>query len=267
MLDEKFTGNGKVVLLAGGGKIYTDIAARFVRSERDLEDIVASPYSKKIVENILSSGHRAALEFDFFIFGLEGYSRVTETQLVRKRLASYLIKSGRAELGGKRRYSVVYPRGVAEFTAPVTLPGGATVNLSGRNLADLGRQWYEAGLDADLPEEDLRYLKPQATEFKAIVGMNAHALLDWFSIRCCRNAQHEIRHLAWQMLRLCRKAAPDLFAGAGPNCVQLGYCPENALQNARCRGRIITKDEAMALLRSARGAAAAPPAQDEFAGD
>ena len=60
MLDEKFTGNGKVVLLAGGGKIYTDIAARFVRSERDLEDIVASPYSKKIVENILSSGHRAA---------------------------------------------------------------------------------------------------------------------------------------------------------------------------------------------------------------
>lgn len=27
MLDEKFTGNGKVVLLAGGGKIYTDVAA------------------------------------------------------------------------------------------------------------------------------------------------------------------------------------------------------------------------------------------------
>ena len=27
MLDEKYTGNGKVVLLAGGGKIYTDIGA------------------------------------------------------------------------------------------------------------------------------------------------------------------------------------------------------------------------------------------------
>ena len=34
MLDEKYTGNGKVVLLAGGGKIYRDIAARFVRGER-----------------------------------------------------------------------------------------------------------------------------------------------------------------------------------------------------------------------------------------
>ena len=43
MLEEKYTGNGKVLLLAGGGRIFTDIAARFVRSERSLDDIVASP--------------------------------------------------------------------------------------------------------------------------------------------------------------------------------------------------------------------------------
>ena len=177
MLDEKYTGNGKVVLLAGGGKIYTDIAARFVRSERSLEEIVASPYSRQIVRNILESGHRAALEFDFFLFGVEGYSRVTETQLVRKRLASYLIKSGRAELGGKRRFSVVYPASVRDFGAEVTLPDGHTTRLTGRDLADLTRQWYDAGLEAGLPEEDLRYLKPQATEFKAIIGMNAHGLV------------------------------------------------------------------------------------------
>ena len=35
--------------------------------------------------------------------------------------------------------------------------------------------------------------------------------------------------------------------------MQLGYCPENKLQNARCKGRIITKDEALAVLRE-RGA-------------
>ena len=253
MLEEKFTGNGKVVLLAGGGKIYTDIAARFVRSERDLEEIVASPYSRQIVQNILDSGHRAALEFDFFLFGVEGYSRVTETQLVRKRLASYLIKSGRAELNGKRSYSVVYPRSVAQFAAQVTLPDGHVASLSGHDLAEISRQWYDAGLNAGLPEEDLRYLKPQATEFKAIIGMNAHALLDWFAIRCCRNAQHEIRHLAWQMLRLCRKAAPDLFAGAGPSCVQMGYCPENKRQHSRCVGRVLTKEQAMEMLRAHGG--------------
>ncbi len=253
MIKEQYTGQGKVLLLAGGGHIYTDIAARFVRSERSLEEIVASPYSKKIVENILSSGHGAALEFDFFLFGVEGYSRVTETQLVRKRIASYLIKSGRAELGGKRVFSVVYPKSVADFAADVTLPDGHTARLSGHDLAEISRQWYDAGLDAGLPEQDLRYLKPQATEFKAIIGMNAHALRDWFAIRCCRNAQAEIRDLALKMLRLCRKAAPDLFAGAGPSCVQLGYCPENRLQHPSCRGRVLTKDEALQLLKQARG--------------
>ena len=262
MLKENYTGQGKVLLLAGGGHIYTDIAARFVRSERSLEEIIASPYSKQIVQNILSSGHSAALEFDYFLFGVEGYSRITETQLVRKRMASYLIKSGRAELGGKRIFSVVYPESVAGFAAELTLPDGHKSTLSGRDLAELSRQWYEAGLQKGLPEQDLRYLKPEATEFKGIIGMNAHALRDWFRIRCCRNAQAEIRDMALKMLRLCKKAAPDLFAGAGPSCVELGYCPENRLQNEKCRGRILTKDEALKILKDARGEMPAPALED-----
>ena len=266
MVSEKHTGDGKVVLIAGGGKIYTDIAARFVRSERSLEEIVASPYSKRIVENILECGHRAALEFDFFLFGVEGYSRVTEVQLVRKRLASYLIKSGRAELGGKRQFSVVYPKGINKVAASVSLPAALlstpdgkalgktlkdcdslSLRLDARLLIELMEQWYETGLAMGLPEEDLRYMKPQATEFKGISGMNAHALLDWFAIRCCRNAQHEIRDLATKMMKLCKQAAPDLFRDAGPSCVQLGYCPENKAQNARCR-HIPTKKEALKVL-------------------
>ncbi|MBR4742443.1 MAG: FAD-dependent thymidylate synthase [Desulfovibrio sp.] len=248
MLQEQYTGQGQVVLIAGGGKIYTDIAARFVASERSLEEIVASPYSKKIVQNILDSGHRAALEFDYFLFGVSGYSRVTETQLVRKRIASYLIKSGRTELKGKRAFSMVYPKTVADFTAQITLPNGEHISLSGHDLAALIAQWYDAGLSHGLPEEDLRYLKPQATEFKAIIGMNAHALLDWFAIRLCRNAQHEIRDLAQKMLKLCKQAAPDLFVQAGPNCMQLGYCPENERQNKECQGKILTKKEALQIL-------------------
>lgn len=252
MLHETYTGSGKVLLLAGGGKIFTDVAARFVASERELEEIAASPYSRQIVRNILDSNHRAALEFDYFLFGVDGYSRVTETQLVRKRMASYLIKSGRMELGGKRAFRVVYPEEIANFSARLSLPDGTLVNLSGRDLAELTRQWYASGLEAGLAEEDLRYLKPQATVFKAIIGMNAHSLLDWFAIRCCRNAQSEIRDLAGKMLALCRKAAPDLFANAGPSCVQLGYCPENDRQNAACKGKIITKREALAVLKDYR---------------
>ena len=124
MLGEKFTGQGKVVLLAGGAR-YLPI------SQPDLCEVkeVLKKLQPRLIQNksfviFLDGNHRAALEFDFFLFGVEGYSRVTETQLVRKRIASYLIKSGRAELGGKRAFNVVYPQNAAHFGAKVTLPDG-----------------------------------------------------------------------------------------------------------------------------------------------
>ena len=249
-MNVKKVGQGTVVLIAGGGKVYTDVAARFTRSERSLTEILSSPYNEQLVRSIVEKGHLAATEFDYFLFGVEGYSRVTEVQLVRKRIANYLIKSGRVDKHGKRAFDVVVPEGILEHTAACTLSDGTPVQISAEELLHLTEQWYDSGVEAGYKEEELRYLKPQATEFKAIVGMNAHALLDWFKIRCCKNAQEEIRDLAWKMLRLCKDAAPALFETAGPNCVQLGYCPENDFQNPACH--VIRKDAAMALLRKAQ---------------
>ena len=248
-MNVKRVGEGTVVLIAGGGRVYTDVAARFTRSERSLTEILASPYNEKLVRTIVDKGHLAATEFDYFLFGVEGYSRVTEVQLVRKRMANYLIKSGRVDKHGKRAFDVVVPNGVLEHTAACTLADGTALTLSGEDLLRLTEQWYNAGVAQGMPEEDLRYLKPQATEFKAIIGMNAHALLDWFKIRCCKNAQAEIRDMAWKMLRLCKEAAPDLFRDAGPSCVGLGYCPENDFQNPACH--VVRKDRALELLRQA----------------
>lgn len=279
----KHVGEGKVCLLAGGDKIYTDIAARFVRSERSLEDIIASEYDATIVENILKGGHLAATEFDYFIFGIEGYARVTEVQLVRKRIASYLIKSGRIDKGGNRAFDIVLPENIENNRTEVNIdPENILVRLPGNDLGDtyttidrvipewvtennplnikvkfttfdilnIIESWYNTGVEIGLPEEDLRYMKPQATEFKAIIGMNAHGLLDWFKIRTCLNAQKEINHLARNMMQLCKDAAPDLFKDAGPNCVSLGYCPENKYQNRACVGKVITKENAIPLLKT-----------------
>ena len=248
-MNVKHVGDGHVVLIAGGGKVYTDIAARFTRSERSLDEIIGSEYNKNLVRSIVDKGHLAATEFDYFIFGVEGYSRVTEVQLVRKRLANYLIKSGRVDKGGKRAFDVVVPEGILSHRADCTLADGTKLSLDAMDLLSLMEQWYDAGVAAGYKEEDLRYLKPQATEFKAIIGMNAHALLDWFKIRCCRNAQEEIRDLAMKMMRLCKEAAPDLFYEAGPSCVALGYCPENDFQHESCHR--ITRKQAMELLRAA----------------
>lgn len=239
-------GDGKVHLIAGGGKVYADIAAKFVRIEKPVLEIVDSPKNLGLIKNLLDSGHLSALEFDNFIFGVEGYSRVTETQLVRKRMASYLIKSGRAELDGRRAYSMVLPKEVAGYVHH--FPGGERMSV--QKWVEMGEILYDSMIDQGIKEEDARYIKPQATEFKAIIAMNAHALLDWFKIRCCMNAQAEIRDLANKMRKLCLSAAPELFENSGPSCKVLGYCPENKRQHPVCKksGAYLPKDEALSIL-------------------
>lgn len=252
-MEIRSVGEGKVVLLAGGGKVFADTAARFCRSEKSLDELAGAPHDKELVRRIVQSGHEAALEFDFFIFGVEGYSRVCETQLVRKRMASYLIKSGRVDKHGKRRFSVVLPKRALDHIALVRLPGfiGMTHLYTAEDICDIISQWYDAGVKDGIPEEDLRYLKPQATEFKGVIGMNAHALRDWFKIRLCNRAQAEIRDLARKMFRLCKEAAPELFEGAGPSCEVLGYCPETE-QCQQMKGRMPTKTQAMGALKALR---------------
>jgi len=269
-MNRSYVGDGKVILIAGGGRIYSDVAARFVRSERMLEEIIATPYSKKLVRKIVDSSHKSVLEFDYFLFGVEGYARVTEVQLVRKRIASYMIKTGRVDKRGKRSFDIVVPQEIEDVKHSCEMPvsrlklvdgtplgtllpeecGSIYVEVDSELILRMIEGWYEQGIESGVSEENLRYLKPQATEFKALIGMNAHALIDWFTIRCCRNAQTGIRDMANKMLRICRETAPDLFDAAGPNCRVLGYCPENESQNDRCKGRIPTKNEALKYLRS-----------------
>ena len=64
--------------------------------------------------------------------------------------------------------------------------------------------------------EDARFVLPNACDTKMVVTMNARSLKNFFALRCCNRAQWEIREVAIQMLVLARKAAPHLFAQAGP---------------------------------------------------
>lgn len=249
-------GSGKVVLIAGGGKTYADVAARFCRSEKDLESIIGSEYDKKLLKSAIDKEHLSVAEFDYFVFGVEGYSRVCETQLVRKRHGSYLIKSGRAEKHGKRSYDLVLPPSIIDVKTEmnVNVDDGSVVKITVgiEELVKLLSQWYEQGVKDGVPEEDLRYMKPQATEFKAIIGMNAHALMDFFYRRCCNCAQSEIRDLANKMLLLCKEASPDLFANAGAPCKRLGYCPENDFQCSQFKHKVPTHHDLNGMIQTWR---------------
>lgn len=281
MANISYVGDGNVKLIAGGGKLYTGIAASFCRTEKDLDEIIANDDTKKIIKSIVDSGHSSALEFDDFIFAVSGYSRVTELHLVRKRHASYNIKSGRPNKHGKRSYDIVLPQDIVMNTSDGVLlePNRLMVDSVKENHAsetcslleffakyepeychrieytfstweilDILESWYNRGVAQGYREEELRYMKPQATEFKAAIKMNAAALNDWAKIRMCNRSQTEVRDLCTKMIGLAKEAAPELFMNVGANCKVLGYCPELE-QCEAMRGIIPTKAEALKLIR------------------
>lgn len=280
-MTKSYVGDGKVVLLAGGGKTYCDVAANFCRAEKDLDSLITDEDTKKIIRHLISSGHTSALEFDQFIFGIEGYARVTEVQLVRKRLASYNIKSGRVNKKGERSFDMVIPKDIEGVTSYSQLnPENMRITVNEPNTNDhallqlpdicsmagynfekceykfttdeifrIIEEWYNTGVMFGYKEEELRYMKPQATEFKACIRMDAAALRNWFMIRCCNRAQTEIRDLANKIRALCMEASPELFAGSGPSCVVLGYCPETE-QCQQMRGKVLQKKRALEILQA-----------------
>ena len=98
-------------------------------------------------------------------------------------------------------------------------------NEEAKKLTAVAFELYRRMTEAGIPYEDARYVIPQAVETDLVMTMNARELLHFFSLRMCNRAQWEIRKLAEEMLKLCKKSAPLIFEKAGPGCVR-GHCPE-----------------------------------------
>ena len=151
----------------------------------------------QFVASIMESGHASPVEHVSFTFALGGVSRALTHQLVRHRIASYSL---------------------ARFEGIMREIGSAYRDLKGL-LEEAGRTGSKAN-------EDARFVLPQATASNIVVTMNCRALLNFFEHRCCRRAQWEIRHVADEMLALCRGVLPEVFGLAGAKCERLRYCPE-----------------------------------------
>jgi len=80
-----------------------------------------------------------------------------------------------------------------------------------------------------IPNEDCRYILPNACETQIITTMNFRELLHFFNVRCCHRSQWEIRYIAMKMLWFARIIAPNIFMKAGPSCYTNGSCPEGKM--------------------------------------
>lgn len=197
-------------------------AARLCYSDSAIADLVEKFRDgdyEKFMRKIVSLGHFSVLEHASFSFGVEGISRSCSHQLVRHRAGASYSQQSQRYVSHKERFSAVTPPSIAERP-----------ELRERfdALLEQVHKVYGEFLDAGIPAEDARFVLPNAAETKIVVTMNARELHHFFSHRCCRRAQWEIRTMAKDMLKLVKKAAPIIFESAGPGCLK-GACPEGAM--------------------------------------
>ena len=165
------------------------------------------------LRHAVASGHMSVLEHAVYTFKVEGLSRAALAQLTRHRLASFDVQS--------QRY--VRIPGI-DLVMPESIRNSEFYTEAGGLMEDV-MNLYQEMVDAGIPAEDARYMTPQAVPTELVMTMNARELLHFFSLRTCNRAQWEIRELADQILRICKKESPGIFRLAGPGCVT-GCCQE-----------------------------------------
>ena len=148
----------------------------------------SKPTGGKIMKSCYKSGHHAVLEFADFTFHISGVSRALTHQLVRHRLASYAQRSQR--YCGENNFEYVIPPSIGRNKDAKDI----FVALMGY----IGMQ-YDRLQKAGIPNEDARYVLPNACETTIEVKMNGRALIHFFNERLCTRAQWEIRQMAMMM--------------------------------------------------------------------
>lgn len=185
--------------------------------------------TSKALKSAICSGHESVLEHFTMTFSIEGVSRALLAQLSRHRLISLSVQS--------QRYVNMDE---FEYVTPASMDGRVIADydfFSNRNgyvparemyvdIMEYLRECYKRMVDAGIPEEDARYILPNACATNIIVTVNARELRHMAEERMCAKAQWEIRQLVTEMVRQAKDIAPTLFADAGPKCEKTHVCHE-----------------------------------------
>ena len=158
----------------------------------------------KLVEHCYKNGHLSVMEHIYFTFKIEGISRACSHQLVRHRHCSFTQRS--------QRYC-------SEDGFKVILPPSIEKNYSSECdydhiVRDIDETYAELQ-NSGIPNEDARYVLPNACETSLYLSCNLRELIHISNERLCRRAQWEIRELVKQMISL---VAPELHFMLVPKC-------------------------------------------------
>lgn len=200
------------------------LGARLCYAQADLDALcerVKAADQQRYIEGVMARGHLSVTEHANFTFAVEGVSRTLLAQLTRHRIASFSVQSQRY-VSMADGFDYVIPPSISAL--------GEQEEAEYIRQMDMMHAWYcqwqeKLGGAKEAANQDARFVLPGAAATRLVMTMNARELMHFFELRCCNRAQWEIREMAWQMLAACRKAAPALFANAGPACLR-GACSE-----------------------------------------
>ena len=153
----------------------------------------------KLVQHLYKGGHHSVFEHIYFTFKIEGISRACSHQLVRHRHCSFTQRSQRycSEDG-------------FEYVSPMSVPP-----LAMEECMDRIGVWYQALQNRGVPNEDARYILPNACETSLYLSCNLRELIHMANERLCSRAQWEIRDLVKVM---CKLVSPSLQFMLVPKC-------------------------------------------------
>ena len=208
-------------------------SAKLCYSNSNIENLLdnLSEETNKEFLDKLPQAHQSPFEHVTFTFGIEGVSRAFLSQMTRHRIASYSVQSQRY-VNLKDTFEYIIPPEIQDdeeclkiYNETIAREKWAYNTLSNK----LKDKYINQGMKPVQAEkkaiEDARFVLPNASETKMIVTMNIRSLYNFFTLRCCNNAQWEIRNVADEMLKICKEVSPTLFKNAGASCVR-GKCLE-----------------------------------------
>lgn len=155
-----------------------------------------------LVKHLYRNGHHSVFEHIYFTFKIEGISRACSHQLVRHRHCSFTQRSQR--YCSEDDFSYVTPPKVLKnnFDQPYD------------SMMSTAMEDYDS-LTKIVPNEDARYVLPNACETSLYLSCNLRELIHMANERLCSRAQWEIRELVQQMV-YCVNA--DLWFMLVPKC-------------------------------------------------
>ena len=160
-----------------------------------------------LVKHLYANGHHSVMEHIYFTFKIEGISRACSHQLVRHRHCSFTQRSQRycSEDG----FDYVTPPSFGE-----TRYGNGMLAWE-RYCIDAIQTNYGLLQKIGIPNEDARYILPNACATSLYLSCNLRELIHMANERLCTRAQWEIRELVSEM---CKLVDPNLQFMLVPKC-------------------------------------------------